>query len=176
LIRPKLAGSVTALCGALLAVAGHASPDGAEWESAAEPDGCRSCHLSDEAPLESSALALTGLPRVPEAGRDYPLTISLEDPLLRNAGFLLTIRAAGKQTGEFLADGDALVATSNAQARSTYDGSFVATPGRAEWQLVWSAPEEFDGPLSFELWGNAGNRDLSPLDDRVYRGSWQFTP
>jgi hypothetical protein len=179
LSRPALAaglGAAVTLCGALLSASGQASPDGAEWTSADQADGCRSCHLADEPPIESPALALTGLPQVPEAGRDYPLTISLEDPLLRNAGFLLTVRTAGNLTGEFTSAGNARIETSGAQARSTYDGSFVETPGRAEWQLVWTAPEAFDGPLSFELWGNAGNRDLSPLDDRIYRGSWQITP
>jgi hypothetical protein len=166
--------SVAALCGAAYVLPAHTSQDGADWAVSEMEQGCRSCHLSDEPPIESAALKLEGLPASPVAGREYPLTITLEDPALQNAGFMLIIRPADAATGGLRAVDDKRVETNGPQARSTWDASFVETPGRASWQVIWTAPESLDAALSFELWGNAGNYDLSPLEDRIYRNSWSL--
>lgn len=176
MIRPIRACAIAALCGALLSVAVLASPEGAEWATADKPDGCRSCHLSNDPPIDSPALSLAGLPEKPAAGRPYELAITLEDPQLKNAGFLLIIRTEGSPAGTLATSEADRVEVNGTMARSTWAGSLVETPGLAEWHLNWTAPAEFNGALDFELWGNAGNRDLSPLEDRVYHRIWTISP
>jgi hypothetical protein len=148
-----------------------ASPDGAEWETASNPIACRNCHLDSPDLSQSQALSIEGLPRKPEAGRSYELTIVLRDPALENAGFLLSIRSDSAMAGELLAL-DKRTEVNGTQARSNYDSSSPEAPGKASWQLVWTAPDALDGPLRFDLWGNAGNYDLSPLGDRAHHRIW----
>ena len=143
-----------------------ASPDGAEWETAAKPDGCQSCHLGAPISEASAAVTITGLPAAAVAGERYELTISVADPALENAGFLLTIRASG--TTGTLESRDANTATLGNQARSNWDGSFVTEPGKASWQLAWTAPAAISASVQFDLWVNAGNYDASPLGDRLH--------
>lgn len=176
MIRSAFGCSVAALCGALIWLSADGAQDGADWAVSTEPLGCRSCHLSDDPPIESTALSLAGLPASPVPGQQYLLTITLEDPALENAGFMLIIRPAEAATGELRAADDNRVQTKGTQARSTWDASFVETPGRARWQVIWTAPDEFDTPLSFELWGNAGNYDLSPLQDRIHKNTSSISP
>jgi len=159
----------------LLVSAGFASPDGADWQTVNDPIGCQQCHLGSPDPADSPALSIEGLPKRPEAGQRYELTIVLNDPALRNAGFLLSILSDSAAVGVLSAIDDRTEA-SGAQARSTYDSSTPPEPGTASWQLVWTAPAVLDEPLVFDLWGNAGNYDLSPLGDRLHHQSWQLQP
>lgn len=163
---------------AFFLVAGRAapavgSPDGAEWVTTEQTAGCLACHLDSPELKDSPALSIEGLPKRPEAGQSYSLTIVLNDPTLRNAGFLLSVFADGTMTGEFSADQDP-IETNGSQARSTYDSSTPSSPGEASWQLIWTAPAALQTPLRFDLWGNAGNRDLSPLGDRIHHRIWQL--
>lgn len=167
-----------ALIGALLAsglvsTRVSASPDGADWEAADEPQGCGSCHLGDP-PIESSdALSIEGLPQQPESGKSYELTIRLRDPALKNAGFLLSIRSDATPTGT-LESLDGRTETDRNRARSTWDGSFPPAAGEASWTVVWTAPPSLESILHFDLWANAGNDDLSPLGDRVHHRVWSL--
>jgi len=163
------------LVSALRSASAPASPDGAEWEIANDPDGCLACHLGAPVTTESAALAIEGLPKQAVAGQTYRLTVTLLDPELENAGFLLAITAEAGSAGSLEAV-DGRTETSGALARSTFDGTAPAEPGRAGWELEWIAPEAIEGPLRFDLWANAGNWDLSPLGDRLHRRSWRIGP
>ncbi|HUF72518.1 MAG TPA: choice-of-anchor V domain-containing protein [Gammaproteobacteria bacterium] len=163
------------LLAAFLAAPAPASPDGAEWETADNPEGCLACHLGAPVMTESEGLAIEGLPRKPIPGRAYALSITLADPELQNAGFLLRIAAVTGSPGALEAL-DTQTETNGALARSTFDGATPAEPGRARWQLEWTAPEPIEAPLRFELWANAGNWDLSPLGDRLHRRSFELAP
>lgn len=150
----------------------NASPDGVDWEVSADAEGCRSCHLGSAEAPDTATLTIDGLPRQPEAGVRYELTVTLAHPALRNAGFLLTVESNDEPAGS-LAPTDQRTETSGARARSTWEGSFPREPGRARWALVWTAPEPTDGPIVFSLWGNAGNDDLSPLGDQAVNRTWR---
>jgi len=176
-----------ALACLLLPILATARSDGPEWEAADNPEGCRSCHLTTEPLADTgsgangdeaagrelagvavdSALSINDLPAAAEPGKTYTLTIRLEDPALRNAGFLLNVTADGKAAGE-LATTDARAETNGTRARSTWDGQWPEAPGLASWKLDWTAPDPVPAGLRFDLWGNAGNDDLSPLGDRIH--------
>jgi hypothetical protein len=162
------------LIGALAAAAlAQAAPDGVDWTIAATDAACAGCHLGSDPVSDPAALRLLGLPAVIEPGREYPLTIVLEDPALRNAGFLLTIRAGSNAAGTLKATDDR-VETLAAQARSSWQGSFPPGPGRASWTLLWQAPAVADAGIRFDLWANAGNDDLSPLGDRLHHRTFDL--
>lgn len=169
-----LIGAVV-IVGIVLASPVPASPDGAEWETVADPEGCQSCHLGSPDPTNSGALTIEGLPKVPEARHRYELTIMLEDPELENAGFMLSITSDAAAKGE-LAAIDERTETHGAMARSTYDGTTPAVAGKASWTLVWTAPASVEAAFSFDLWANAGNWDLSPLGDHLHHRVWNLAP
>lgn len=159
---------IGAACLGILAISpsAPASPDGAEWETAALEEGCRSCHLGAPIAEASEALSLGGLPAKLAPNTSYELSIMLEDASLENAGFLLTILTDGP-AGELSAS-DQRSETQGAQARSTWDGTFPAEPGKARWNLTWTTPDHVEGPVAIELWANAGNYDASPLGDSLH--------
>ena len=143
-----------------------AAPDGVDWTVADTAAACGGCHLSSPPAQASPAISIDGLPERLVAGREYLLTIALEDSALVNAGFLLTIRSDGA-AGELTAV-DERVETAGHQARSTWHGSFPPDPGRASWSLRWRAPAAPTAAIRFDVWANAGNDDLSPLGDRLH--------
>lgn len=160
----------------LLAVAPAVSaPDGAEWATAADPMGCTSCHFDSPPSMSSDALVIEGLPDRVEAGRTYGLTLLLSDPAMKNAGFMLSVATNGKPAGT-LSAADARTETDAAVARQTRAGSVPSGPGRSRWQLSWTAPDPIVAPIIFDLWGNAGNDDLSPFGDRLHHRVWQLAP
>lgn len=170
--RAALTCGIAAAAVAAAAPAVFAFPDGAPWE-AAGGEGCVECHFDAPPEEPSAALSIHGLPPAASPGGRYSLTIRLADEDLVNAGFLLSAwlgpdGLGSLEAGRFEAN-DEKVATSGARARSSEEGSRPATPGVAEWTVVWRAPESLDAPIVFELWGNAGNDDKSPFGDRTHR-------
>jgi hypothetical protein len=159
--------------GLLLAPAASSSPDGADWIVAGDPEGCGACHLSESGSGTQQGLAILGLPDTLRAGDRYELTIALDDPALRNAGFLISVQNDGSAPGELSAL-DERVETSGAQARSTWEGSFPEKPGTARWDVLWIAPESLAGVFRFDVWANAGNDDLSPLGDTLHHRIYEI--
>lgn len=143
-----------------------ASPDGAEWETVTKPDGCQSCHLGAPIAPDSDALTIEGVPGLAVAGTRYELTITLVDPLLENAGFLLSA-ITDSAAGRFEAT-DMKTDSNGSQIRSNWDGSFPGEPGKAKWTIAWFAPDSPVDLIRFDIWANAGNYDASPLGDRLH--------
>jgi hypothetical protein len=158
-----------ALCAA--ASVAFAFPEGPPWEAAAG-EGCAECHFDAPPTDASAAVSIIGLPTAMTPGARYPLTVRLEHDDLENAGFLLSAwqgpdGVGGEEAGLFEAvDGN--VETLGGRARSTEDGSRPASPGVAEWSVVWEAPASVDGPIVFDVWANAGNADKSPFGDSTH--------
>jgi hypothetical protein len=157
----------------LVAAPAAAAPDGAEWETASQPQGCLSCHFDSPDPSGSESLTIEGLPQRPEPGRSYSLTLGLRDATLKNAGFMLSVTAGDEPAGALHAV-DSSTETAGAKARQTRAGTAPAEPGRSVWHLTWTAPARIDVPIRFDLWGNAGNDDQSPLGDTLHHRVWQL--
>lgn len=152
-----------------------ANPDGAEWITAANPDGCLACHFDAPDPSDSQALSIEGLPERPEPGTAYTLKLRLSDPTLKNAGFMLIVTAAEAPAGKLMAvDARTEIGENGTVARSTRAGSVPATAGESAWDLVWTAPAGPTGAIRFEFWANAGNDDQSPFGDTLHHRIWQL--
>jgi hypothetical protein len=137
--------------------------------------GCKGCHLDSPDPADrDEALAIRGLPSELEPGQRYRLTIVLSDPALLTAGFMLSVSTNGEAPGKLSPADETTETLEDTVARSTRAGSVPPAPGEAAWQLDWTAPVPTDEPVRFDLWGNAGNDDLSPLGDRVHHRIWQI--
>ena len=181
--QSPIPAATLAAAGLIASAAASGSPQGAEWETLDKPDGCMSCHLALPGgnSTESAGLVIEGLPTAVVPGRRYDLTIVLRDPELLIGGFLLGITstsagagvAAGPDAGVLEAADDHSEAM-GARARSTRTGALPTTPGELRWTLVWTAPSPLAAPVRFDLWGNAGNDDLSPLGDRIHHISLEL--
>jgi hypothetical protein len=137
-----------------------------------EPN-CQMCHFGGALNDAAGALTIEGLPERYTPGQAYRLIVRLRRPQMAAAGFQLSIRtAAGAQAGT-LAPADSGRAKVEAArgiqyAGHTEPGSRVASPGTAEWPLLWTAPAAASGPLTLSAAANAGDGDSSPLGDWVY--------
>lgn len=168
-----VAAGVGAIC--LGGLRAHALPDGAPWEAALDR-GCAQCHFDAPPVVESTALALAGLPERVAPGTRYELVVRLEAAEMSNAGFLLSAWQGDKEPAGSFASVDERTAVNGAQARSTKAGAAVSA-GVAEWALEWTAPEASEDVqlVRFELWANAGNDDLSPLGDTTHTRTWRVS-
>ena len=142
-------------------------PEGAPWE-VARAEGCVTCHFDSRPAENDPALTLEGLPPRLEAGATYALTLSLADPAMARAGFLISAWQGEAGAGRFRS-ADGRTESTGAMARSSLAGSEPAPAGQAKWRLTWIAPARLAAPVEFEIWANAANGDDSPFEDRTYR-------
>lgn len=133
---------------------------------------CHLCHLGAELNDPAGSLTIEGLPERYTPGQAYRLIVRLRRPHMAAAGFQLSARtAAGAQAGTLAAPRGAAAVKVETGAAIQYaghtePGSRLATPGAAEWQIVWTAPAS--GPVTFSAAANAADDDRSPMGDYVY--------
>lgn len=179
--RPALVLLPLALTAASLAAAGSARGHGRAFPYGAPPahtggfgePTCAQCHFGGELNDPAGSLTIEGLPARYTPGQAYRLIIRLRRPQMGAAGFQLSARTpAGAQAGT-LAPAEGGAASVQVQtadgiqyAGHTEPGSRLATPGAAEWRVVWTAPSA--GPVTFHAAANAADDDHSPLGDYVY--------
>ena len=178
-----------------IALAG-AAPLGKAW-SAAYPDApppgmtggfgeptCVQCHFEAFQPASGGGLEIEGLPAKYAPGARYMLTVALDRPRMERGDFELAARfaegpARGRQAGTFrpLADDTMITELGGVgYVHQTLGGSQPAEPGRARWQIEWTAPSPGDGPVAFHVAGNAANGDESALGDHVYAFEAKVAP
>ena len=177
----SLALAVAALAAAAsLAAANSARVHGRPYPFGAPPGTtggfgeptCVQCHFGNVLNDPTGSLTIEGLPERYTHGQAYRLIIRLRRPRMAAAGFQLSARtAAGAQAGTCAAEtGATAVKVETAAgihyAGHTEPGSRLATPGAAEWRVVWTAPT--NGPVTFNAAANAADDDHSPLGDYVY--------
>lgn len=130
------------------------------------------CHMGAELNDPAGPLTIEGLPERYTPRQAYRLIIRLRRPRMAAGGFQLSARtAAGAQAGVLaVPQGATAVKVETAAgvhyAGHTEPGSRLATPGAAEWQVVWTAPAS--GPITFSAAANAADDDRSPMGDWVY--------
>ena len=135
---------------------------------------CVSCHFAPAAPDTAGSLAIEGLPGEYQPGQRYEVTVALDRPGMKRAGFQLSARIAdgpdcGTQAGRFEAfdPGVAVTAATSVQyVHQTADGAMPDAEGRARWTVRWTAPEKPRRVL-FHVAANAANGDDSALGDVV---------
>jgi hypothetical protein len=142
---------------------------------------CHGCHFHAEPNSPPGRATLSGVPERFVGGQRYDLTVTVERPGMKLAGFQLTARAKndGAQAGQFAASAaDAerigLEVQNNVQyVNQKKQGS---TSGEAvRWSLTWTAPHA-DQPVMFHLAANAADGDGSAEGDYVYTATLESSP
>jgi hypothetical protein len=147
---------------------------------------CHACHFEEAINDPAGSLNLRGIEDgrfVP--GRRYRLTVELERPEMRLAGFQLAVRfasepRAAEQAGSLTAiDSLASVIVWGdppvQYARHTASGSDNVKMGKAMWAVDWIAPVEA-ADLVIHVAANAANDDASEFGDYIYVDSLVLAP
>lgn len=171
--------ALIAVAAILFASAASAAPDGADWDHHGGRDAqdCTACHFDSRAQADSARLTLEGIPARLRPDEIYHLTLKLNDPALITAGFLIRAAREENDAGHFEPADDRTEAN-GARLRTTLEGSRQVQAGAAEWKFLWRAPDDLDGPVTFNIAANAANDDMSPFGDTIYltkivRGVWE---
>ncbi len=138
---------------------------------------CRQCHFDNELNAPGGSIAVTGLPETFRPGERYPLTVTLAREQLTAAGFQLAARFSGgekdgTQAGDLAAASERSSVLKDGRrailyAQHTRAGTVPTGGGKAEWRVIWTAPQA-PGKVVLNLAAVAGDGDLSSFGDHVY--------
>ena len=140
---------------------------------------CHSCHFDNPVNAPGGTLTVTGVPSTYAVGQTYAITVTLARQGMTRGGFEIAARFAGgrakaKQAGAWrLLDQRAQLIPSQIDpslrfVQHTLAGSKAMNPGVNAWTIDWTAPPASDGPIQFNVAGNASNEDDSALGDFIY--------
>jgi hypothetical protein len=134
---------------------------------------CGACHFRTG--NDARGQAVIRAPASYRPGDVHQITVVIEHPDLRAAGFQLAVRfadgdAAGRQAGRLEAlDADVAVDTGPGEVRyagHTEEGTALAGRGVARWTLRWTAPDAA-GTVVFHAAVNAADGDDSEFGDHI---------
>lgn len=166
---------------ALCAVPAWANRGGAPLGTTGAPGegNCTACHTGAGLNQGGGQLKIELLNAATwTAGQQHRLRITLSDPAARAWGFQLTARrttAPGQRAGTLASENIQQIridTTNNVQyASQTSQGVQSGTANQAVWEILWTAPEAGQGPVTFYAAGNAANNNLNTAGDNIYTGS-----
>ena len=150
-------------------------------------DTCHTCHFENDLDTPGGFLTISGVPDTFDPSRTYRITVSLERPGMRRAGFQLAARlsggdGAGRPAGVLQAvGGDERVQVVEAPdgvgyAQHTEPGTTLSSPATAAWVLEWRPPDTGAGTVAFHATANAANDDASEFGDFIYTASATTRP
>lgn len=133
---------------------------------------CHSCHFDYDLNQPEGELAVSGIDKTFEAGREYTISLDVKRKEMNRAGFQMTARFEdGSQAGEFELNED-LTTTPNIDNDLTYlqhaVGKVEAENGEKNWQIIWIAPDQANQPIIISIAANAANGDASEFGDWIY--------
>jgi hypothetical protein len=144
---------------------------------------CHACHFHADLNSGPGRITITGVPERFAPGERYPVTVTLTRPGMKLAGFQLTARFkdGGAQAGGLSpAAGEEERLRIDVQGDVEYlnqrrKGNALASPGRATWNLTWTAPPA-DVPVVFHVAANAADGDETAEGDYVHTLSVESAP
>lgn len=138
---------------------------------------CVECHMGFEPDPPGGSVSIEGIPDRYVPGRRYRVTVRVEHPGARAAGFQLAARFAdgpwaGVSAGTLAPlDGRVRIVVSDttgvAYAQHTRAGTRTVEDGAAVWRFAWTAPCAA-APATFHVAANAADDDASEFGDRIY--------
>lgn len=141
---------------------------------------CHSCHFDYDLNQPEGGLSISGINETFEAGQDYKITLSVKREDMNRAGFQMTARFEdGFQAGQFELH-ENLTTTPNIDNDISYlqhaVGKVEAENGKKKWQITWTAPDQTDQPVIFNIAANAANGDASAFGDWIYLKEIKTSP
>jgi hypothetical protein len=139
---------------------------------------CVFCHFQDSLNLPPGEVSIAGVPERWEAGRVYPVTVTVTRPRMDLGGFQLTARfeSGGAQAGALAVrpeDSLRVKITTDKDVQYIHHvraGAREVAPDTARWTVGWTAPSA-GGAVLFHVAANAASDDDSPLGDYIYTTS-----
>lgn len=137
---------------------------------------CYSCHFDYDLNMPDGKLELKGLGDSVESGKDYELEVFISRADLGAAGFQLTARFEdGSQAGSFKLN-DKVILTPNTPGDVEYLQHAIRNiepeNGSKSWKVTWTAPQDANRPIIYNLAGNAANGDESAFGDWILVREW----
>lgn len=152
--------------------------------SGAPGDGnCTACHVGAGLNQGGGQLKIELLNATTyTAGQQHRIRITLSDPVARRWGFQLTARrtATNGRAGTLASENVQQIRVDNDPVRNvqyaghTSQGTQPGTANQAVWELLWTAPEAGQGPVTFYAAGNAANNNLNTAGDNIYTTSLEL--
>lgn len=133
---------------------------------------CHSCHFDYDLNQPEGELSVSGIDETFEAGQEYTIALNVKREDMNRAGFQMTARFEdGSQAGQFELN-EELTITPNINNNITYlqhaVGKVEAENGEKNWRITWTAPDQADQPIIFNIAANAANGDASEFGDWIY--------
>jgi hypothetical protein len=143
---------------------------------------CVSCHFEGQLNQSPGSVALVGLPEQYEAGKTYPVTVTLTRPGMKIAGFELSARfESGGQAGtlEVLPeDKDQIGVTTERDVQYVHHlrpGTSRVVADTSRWTVRWTAPTT-SGTVLLNVVGNAADSDDSQAGDFIFSAEVRTRP
>ncbi|HXG63469.1 MAG TPA: choice-of-anchor V domain-containing protein [Blastocatellia bacterium] len=177
--KQKIQAVIVVLAAALIAYANSTGPEARYTGAPGDLGSCVNCHDTFERPnVGPGNVEIGGQPVVYEPGRDYTLTVTVQQNNRTRYGFQLTaIDKDGARAGTFAPlNGDTQLnvltgANGRQYIQHTSQGTNPTTSGRRIWQVRWTAPATDIGTVRFFVAGNAANGDGTNQNDYIYTNS-----
>lgn len=137
------------------------------------------CHTQNDLNSGGGELSVTGVPRAYEPGKEYPITIALQQQGQKRWGFQITVLNEGQlPSGELILKDPKLTqlrtetmpdGSVRQYVEHTLEGSQMGKKdGPVSWEIVWQAPANPDGRIYFYTAANAANFNKKPWGDFIY--------
>lgn len=140
--------------------------------TASTGESCMDCHGTTAG---AGSVTIIGAPVTYQANVLYNLTIRVEDSTQVGAGFQLSAEdPSGAHTGVLFVITDGYTQPNNGWINHTSAGvtnsitDWTSLGNAAEYHVVWQAPENDAGPVTFWAAGNAINNNFSLTGDLIY--------
>ena len=158
------------------AIASASGPSPSHTDAPGE-DNCTECHIDFPVNSGTGSVKIAGVPRIYLPGQQIPITVktSQEDGVVY--GFQLTaIDSEGRPAGTWTLQDtiqtqivEGFVGPDLRQyVEHTFAGIVPTTFGSKSWTVIWNAPAQPIGKVSFHAAGNAANGDGGTGGDYIY--------
>ena len=137
------------------------------------------CHTQNALNSGGGELTVTGVPNAYELGKEYPLTIALQQQGQKRWGFQITVLNESQlPSGELILKDPKLTrlrtetmpdGSVRQYVEHTLEGSQMGKKdGPVSWEIVWQAPANPEGRIYFYTAANAANFNKKPWGDFIY--------
>lgn len=146
-------------------------------------ESCSGCHFGEPMNDSGGTFQLSGIPESYEAGKSYPIVISIARAGMKAGGFQLSarLRDDGSQAGSlaaYPADATHLTVVTDRKVEylhQTHAGSVASSTDTLSWSVQWTAPAAASAVV-FHASGNAADGDGSASGDFVYTAEVVSSP
>lgn len=168
---------IAALAGGDEKALASASGPSPSFTNAPGEDNCTACHVDFPVNSGTGGVKIAGVPRIYMPGQQFNITVTTSQEDGVNYGFQLTAvdsegRAAGTWTLQDAIQTQIVEGFVGPNLRQyvehTFAGIVPTEFGSKTWSVIWTAPPQPIGKVSFHAAGNAANGNGETSGDYIY--------